>query len=224
MARVARLAPEGLGVMTGGAEPFSVLTDQLLGVETLSLLLYENPALVRHLADRVGQIVLDMVELTTALPFIDGYVLGGDLGYKTATVVSPAVLRELIFPWYRRFVDAAHRHGKIILLHSCGNLAQVMDDIVACGFDGKHSFEDAITPGLAELHARYGGRLALIGGVDVDFLCRASEAQIRQRVRDTIDRMAPGGGYILGSGNSIPEYCPVESFWAMLDEGLMYGR
>jgi uroporphyrinogen decarboxylase len=99
-----------------------------------------------------------------------------------------------------------------------------MPDLVACGYDGKHSFEDAISPGLGELHRQYGPKIALLGGVDVDFLCRAPEQEIRRRVRDTIDALAPGGGYCLGSGNSIPKYVPLENYWAMLDEGLKYGR
>jgi hypothetical protein len=39
-----------------------------------------------------------------------------------------------------------------------------------------------------------------------------------------IDNMAPNGGYMLGSGNSLADYVPIESAWAMFDEGLKYGR
>jgi len=224
MERVARLAPEGLGVMTGGPEIFMILSDHVLGLGPLALLLAEDPELLRRIVDRIGEIELGLIELVTSLPFIQGYVLAGDLGYKTGTILAPDTLREYIFPWYKRFVDAAHANGKAILLHSCGNLHRVMDDIVACGFDGKHSFEDAYAPGLYELHARYGQEICLVGGVDVDFLCRADEQAIRRRVREQIDRLGPAGGTILGSGNSIPDYCPVEHYWIMLDEGLRYGR
>lgn len=48
--------------------------------------------------------------------------------------------------------------------------------------------------------------------------------EIRKRVRDFIDTLSPGGGYCLGSGNSIPDYVPIANYWAMLDEGLKYGR
>jgi uroporphyrinogen decarboxylase len=134
------------------------------------------------------------------------------------------MLRSIFLPWHRKACETVHRHGKKIILHSCGNLAAIMDDIVACGYDGKHSFEDTIKPGLFDLHAQYGRKLALLGGVDVDFLCRASEAEIRRRVRETIAVMAPGGGYCLGSGNSIPDFVPIANYWAMLDEGLKVGR
>ena len=223
MARTATLAPEGLGVMTGGPDVFGTLFE-MLGFNTIATLLADQPDLLRETADRIGSILLEVIERTTALDCIRGFVLSGDMGFKTGTMVAPAVLRELVFPWHRRFCRTAHANGKIILFHSCGNLAAVMDGIVASGFDAKHSFEDTLDPHLLNLHAQYGRDICLIGGIDVDFLCRADEAAIRGRVREYIDRMAPDGGYILGSGNSIPDYMPIDNFRTMLDEGLRYGR
>ena len=223
MARTAKLAPEGMGVLTGGPAPFQTL-EELLGCDNLCALLHERPDFVKRVADRIGSIMLEVVELCCSLPCIEGFEVSGDLGHKTGTTISPQHLRDFILPWDREFCETAHRHHKLIILHSCGNLAAIMDDIVACGYDGKHSFEDAVKPGILALHRQYRRRLALLGGVDVDFLCRADEAAIRQRVREYIDAMAPEGGYCLGSGNSIPDRVPVASYWAMLDEGLKYGR
>ncbi|MCD6302234.1 MAG: uroporphyrinogen-III decarboxylase-like protein, partial [Anaerolineae bacterium] len=65
----------------------------------------------------------------------------------------------------------------------------------------------------------YGDRLAALGGIDVDFLCRADEEAIRRRVRNTLDACMPGGGYCLGTGNSVANYIPLENYLIMLDEG-----
>ena len=70
---------------------------------------------------------------------------------------------------------------------------------------------------------RWGDRVSLIGGIDMDFLCRASEEQVRRRVRETLDVCQPGGGYCLGTGNSVANYVPVDNYLAMLDEGRRYG-
>jgi len=223
MQRTARLAPEGLGVMTGADDVFGIMFE-ILGYTRLSMMLYENPGLFGRVADRIGRTLLEVIDLTMSLDELQGFVLAGDMGFKTGLMVSPEHLRRYTLPWHRLFCEAAHRHGKIIILHSCGNLAEIMPDIAAAGFDGKHSFEDALDPHLFDLHREYGRDICLIGGIDVDFLCRADEAAIRRRVREYIDRMAPDGGYVLGSGNSITDYCPVEHFRAMLDEGLSYGR
>ncbi len=223
MARTAALAPAGMGVLTGSNAPFELLME-LLGFENLAIMLYEQPELVQVTADRIGSIMVDVADLVCSLPFIDGYLHAGDMGHKSGTMISPDDLRKYTLPWDKKVAAAAHKHDKICLLHSCGNLYKIMPDIIDCGFDGKHSFEDAITPGLLELHAEFGDQICLIGGIDVDFLCRSDEAAIRARVREYIDKMGPNGGYILGSGNSIPDYCPMEHWWVMLDEGLRYGR
>ena len=224
MGKTAALAPPGMGVWTGGPAPFQTTMDELLGFERLAMLIYDDPPLVKAVADKVGSIMVEVIDLSCSLPFIQGFEFCGDMGHKTGTMLSPASIREFFLPWHRRACQCAHRHGKKIILHSCGNLAAIMPDLVACGYHGKHSFEDTITPGILALHRQYGGDLALLGGVDVDFICRAPEADLRRRVRDYIDTMAPNGGYCLGSGNSIPGYVPLKKYWIVLDEGLKYGR
>jgi hypothetical protein len=103
-----------------------------------------------------------------------------------------------------------------------GNLATIYDDLIEdVGIDGKHSFEDTIED-VRELKSIYGDRIALLGGIDVDFLCRASPEAIRQRVRNTLDICMPGGGYCLGTGNSVANYIPLENYLAMVDEGRRY--
>jgi uroporphyrinogen decarboxylase len=87
--------------------------------------------------------------------------------------------------------------------------------------DARHSFEDNIEDVLTA-HQRYGDRIALLGGIDVDFLCRSTEPEIRKRVKQTLDECMPGGGYCLGSGNSIANYIPVDNYLFMLDEGRRY--
>jgi uroporphyrinogen decarboxylase len=223
MQRVAKLAPEGMGIITGGLGIFQTMCD-ILGYTGLGVMIYENPELVERVAGRIGEIVLNVFDQVASAPFIDGILVSGDMGFKTGTFIAPSLLRKLIFPWHKKICDAGHRHGKIVLLHSCGNLAEVMGDIIDCGYDGKHSFEDAISPSIFDLNEKYGDRICLLGGVDVDLLCRGDEQSIRGRVRQMIDTMSPSGGYMLGSGNSIAEYVPLENYRVMLDEGLKYGR
>ena len=88
--------------------------------------------------------------------------------------------------------------------------------------DGLHSFEDTIET-VEQAKERYGHRIAVLGGIDVDFLCRASEEEIRRRVRQTIDACQPGGGFCLGTGNTVANYIPLDNYLAMIDEGRRYG-
>jgi uroporphyrinogen decarboxylase len=97
-----------------------------------------------------------------------------------------------------------------------------MDDLIAdVGIDAKHSFENAIMP-VTEFQARYGGRIGVLGGVDVDILGRGSAEQVRAEVRRINEVCHPRGRFCIGSGNSIPSYIPVPNYLAMLDEALSW--
>jgi uroporphyrinogen decarboxylase len=217
----ARVLPDGMKIL---ARTSGVLENTLwtLGFEGLSYLLADDPAVVRDTADAVGSLLLSIFQTMASMDGVGALLLGEDMGFKTATMISPAALREYVFPWHRRIVAAAHAAGKPIVLHSCGNLRQVMDDVIATGWDAKHSFEDVIQP-IAEAKELYGDRIAVLGGIDVDLLARGSEEAVRARVREVIRRCAPGGGFALGAGNSVANYVPVRNYLAMLDEGWRCG-
>ena len=87
--------------------------------------------------------------------------------------------------------------------------------------DAIHSFEDTIE-NVTDTKREYGNRLAILGGIDVDFLCRNDSAAIRERVRAILDVCQPGGGYALGTGNTVANYIPLDNYLAMLDEGRMW--
>ena len=81
-------------------------------------------------------------------------------------------------------IDQVHAAGKPFLLHSCGKIFRVMDDLIGLGIDAKHSNEDAIAP-FDEWITRYGDRIGLLGGIDVDILCQQSPQDI---VKDVVER------------------------------------
>ncbi len=212
--------PEGMCVVgSGGFAHFAEHLNWLMGYETLCYALYDQRDLVRAIADRLRSIYEVVVK--RMLEFERVKVIWGsdDMGFKTGTLISPDDLREFVLPGHQLMAEIAHAAGRPYLLHSCGNLSAIMDDLIdTVGIDGKHSFEDAIED-ICDVKRRYGDRIAVLGGIDVDFLCRADEAAIRERVRRTLDACMPGGGYCLGSGNSVANYIPVDHFLAMLDEG-----
>jgi uroporphyrinogen decarboxylase len=143
-----------------------------------------------------------------------------DWGFKTQTMLSTRQMRRLVFPWHERIVAAAHAAGRPAVLHSCGNLAPVMDDVIdGMKFDGKHSFEDNIQR-VEEAYERWGGRIALLGGIDVDFMVKRSPAEIHARAAALVARGQERGGYALGTGNSVPAYIPDEHFFAMAEAAI----
>ena len=139
-----------------------------------------------------------------------------DWGFKTQTMLPPEMLREFVFPWHKKIVQTIHKVGKPAILHSCGNLDKVMDDVINdMNYDAKHSFEDEIIS-VEDAYERWGDSIAILGGIDLDFLVRGSKEKIVKRSKGLLKQTRDRGGYALGSGNSIPPYVPFENYFAML--------
>jgi uroporphyrinogen decarboxylase len=217
------LLPDGMKVTA--TLPGGVLENLcwLMGYEPLCYALIDDPALVQAVVDEIGERELAVYRALCDFDPVGALWLNDDLGFKTQTMISPDDLRRFVFPWHKRLVDYAHDHGKLVVLHACGNVREVMEDLVEdVGIDAKHSFEDVIQP-VADFKRQYGSRIAVMGGIDVDTLARASEQEVRRYTRRAIEECAPGGGWALGSGNSVANYIPVGNFLAMLDEGRKAG-
>jgi len=210
------LLPDGMKLIV--FSPGGVLENVifLVGFESLCMLLVDDPDLMKDIFDAVGQRLVRYYEICAAYDTVGALISNDDWGFKTGTMLSPADLRRLVFPWYKRIVEAIHAAGKPAILHSCGKLDEVMDDIIEdMKFDAKHSFEDAITP-IEEAYERWGGRIAILGGIDLDFICGSSPEQIRERCKAMLAKTEKKGGYALGTGNSVPEYVPYENYLAMI--------
>jgi len=102
------------------------------------------------------------------------------------------------------------------IFHSDGNLLPVLDDLLALGMSGIHPIEPEAMD-LGEAKRRLQGRACVIGNISVDLLSSGTPAQVRDAVRQAIETAAPGGGYMISSGNSIPSYARVENVRAMVE-------
>jgi uroporphyrinogen decarboxylase len=216
--------PENMCVMgSGGFAHYAEYICWLMGYETLCVALFEQRELVAAISQRL--IEMYRVFLGRLLKYERVKIVWGsdDMGFKGGTLISPDDLREFVLPGHREMARMSHDAGRPYLLHSCGKLDMIYEDLIEdVRIDAKHSFEDTIER-VVDLKAKYGRRMALLGGIDVDFLCRSDEGAVRKRVRETLDVCMPGGGYVLGTGNSVANYIPVENYLAMLDEGRRWG-
>jgi len=191
----------------------------LMGFQSFSYALFDEPDLIKAIVEKVGEVTVATARHAASIDNVGMLFLGDDMGYSGGTLVSPAVLRKYIFPYHKRLAEAAHAAGKIMTLHSCGNLEKIMDEVIDNGFDAKQSFEDKIIP-IEDAYRRWGDRIAVAGGLDMDLLARGTEEQVRRRTRDVLAACASQGtGYCLGTGNTVANYIPRQNYLAMLDEG-----
>lgn len=216
LAKAEPYIPEGMkAVMVG---PGGVLENiiGIMGYDNLCLQVHENPGLVSDVAENVGKRLARYYELATEYNLIGAAFGNDDWGFNTQTMLSPKHMREYIFPWHKKIVEAVHSRGKPCILHSCGNPVEVMDDVVDdIKYDGRHSYEDNIMP-VEDFYEKYHDRIAVIGGIDVDFITTKTPEEVKERSRKMLERTASRGGYALGTGNSVPEYIPHDNYLAML--------
>ncbi len=214
--RIAPDLPDGMKLAVMG--PGGVLENviDLVGYEALCFMLVDDPKLVRDIFAEVGKRIDRYYEIAATYDTVGVLISNDDWGFNSQTMLAPEDMRRLVFPWHEEIVSTIHRAGKPAILHSCGNLSAVMDDLIdGIGYDGKHSYEDKIKP-VEEAYEEWGHRIAILGGIDLDFLCRETPENIKKRSTALLERTASRGGYALGSGNSIPEYVPVENYRAMI--------
>jgi uroporphyrinogen decarboxylase len=216
-----RNLPDDMCIYAGCHSVFEEVT-WLMGYESLCMALYDQPDLVDAMFARIGALFYAVAQILVQVPRVEILFGGDDMGFNTQTMISAQALVEKSLPWHRKMAALAHAHDRVYLLHACGNLAEIMEPLIEdVKLDGKHSFEDNIQT-VTEAKRLYGNRIALIGGIDMDLMCRGSEDQIRRRVREVLDVCQPGGGYCLGSGNTVANYLPLQNYLAMLDEGRRY--
>lgn len=218
-----RLLPKGLGVIGQYGDIFT-LTWELMGFEAFSYALVDNVELVEAVWNKIGEINLWMFEKMASYDFVGALWYSDDVAYRTGLLVSPKVLRQYHFPWLKKIGDLAKARGIPFLYHTDGVLWDVMEDIIACGVNALHPIEPQAMD-IREVKKRYGDRLCLMGNLDLSGpLGRGTPEEVEEEVKRLLREVAPGGGYCLGSGNSVPDYIPYENYIAMTQACLKYGR
>lgn len=196
----------------------------LMGYETLCFALGDQRDLVAAILRRLVDLYRGVLERMLQFDRVKIVVANDDMGFKTGPLIGPDDLREFVLPAHRLMAKMCHAAGRPYVLHSCGNLSLIMEDLIGdVRIDAKHSYEDVILE-VSEAKRLYGDRIAVFGGIDMDFITRRSARDVRARVRRTLESCMPGGGYCLGTGNTVANYVPVDNYLAMLDEGRKFGR
>lgn len=212
---IEKLLVGNMKVMVSG--PGGVLENviDIVGYDNLCIMIYENPELVQAIFDKIGGEIVKYYQRSAQYNSVGMIMSNDDWGFNTQTMLSPSDMRKYVFPWHKKIVECVHKQGKPVVLHSCGYMGEIMEDIIEdMKYDAKHSFEDNIFS-VEDSYKLWGKRIAILGGIDLDFLIRRPECEIVARANKLFELAEENGGYALGSGNSIPSYVPNEKYFAM---------
>jgi hypothetical protein len=215
---VDRFGDSGLAIFAG-MRTGMMNTIFSMGLVEFSMALYKNVKLIETILDRYIEWNIEVAEgLTDA--GVDFLVCYDDIAFNTGPFFSPKVFQEIFLPRMKRFA------GTLTLpwvFHSDGNLGVLFDDIVSMGMNGFNPFQPDVMD-IFKYKKAYGDRLCLWGNVDLKYtLSEGTEAEVENEVKEKIKALAPGGGYILATANSITDFCKVENILAMVRAKETYG-
>lgn len=212
---VKKLLPEGMGVIGQYGDIFT-MTWEMMGFESFSIALFENPDLIQTLNNTLGELVISMFEYFAQSDTVDAIWYSDDIAFQQGLLISPAFLEVYFFPWLQKIGEIAKKSNKPFIYHTDGILYDVFDRIIECGVDAIHPIEPKAM-NIVDVKEKYGSELCLIGNIDVDLLARGSSEDIRKAVFFNIENVGANGGYCVGSGNSIPDYINFENYLCMLN-------
>lgn len=214
--------PDDMCIVSGSMSHFCELLTWLMGYESFCYALYDQRDLINAIVKKLIEIHSVMLEQYLSFDRLKIVFASDDLGFKGGLLFSADDMTNLVLKPHKLMAEITQASGRLYLLHACGKLDEIIDFLTdEVKIDGKHSFEDT-KEDVRRVKKTYGGKTSLIGGIDVDFLCRAEEDEIRRRTRETLDICLPGGGYCLGTGNSVANYIPLDNYLVMVDEGRLY--
>jgi uroporphyrinogen-III decarboxylase len=182
-----------------------------MGYETFSFMLYED----REFIENVLALYLDFnKKFITNLESVgfDFLWVFDDIAFRSGPLFSPRVWDDV----FLNPVSKVTRNIKIPwIYHSDGNLIPILERLLPLGMNGIHPLEPG-TMDVNYLKTLYGKKLCLVGNIDINStLSSGSPEEVDREVKERIEQLGPGGGYIISDSNSVPYFCKAENIIAM---------
>lgn len=200
-------------------------TRAVMGDEITLMAMAEDPDWIidvsRTFTDQV-LMNLDAVMATGIQP--DGLWVYGDMAFKTSTMCSPDMYKELIWPDHKRLADWAHAHRMKLIFHTDGDVNRVMDLYIEAGFDCLQPLEAKANMDLRKLCPKYGERMAFFGNIDVMKLATNQLEVIEQEIVSKFEAGKRTRGYVYHSDHSVPPQVSWETYRRVIEYVERYGN
>lgn len=142
---------------------------------------------------------------------------GYDFGMNSGTIMSPAAIRDIFLPFMRMVNQEIAKYGMIPFFHCCGNIWDIMNDLVISGYKGYQSIQESAGMDTKMLKEKFGKDLTLWTGVQCETLVAGSIEDTVREVRENLKYLMPGGGFIFGSTNSVQYGAKTDNYLKALE-------
>ena len=198
----------------------SASTFESMGLDVFSLMIFDDPDLVKEIHRRFSEWSARVVQHLNKMDF-DFTWANDDHADNKAPWVNMEMYEEFMKPSQ---MLVAKEIRKPWIFHSDGNLFPILDGLLTLGMNAVHPVQPAAMD-INDLKARYGDRVCIVGNIDLDYtLTRGTPEETEAEVKDRIEKVGKGGGYMISSANSITDYCKVENVRAMSRAVKKYGK
>ncbi len=218
---IKEILPEKMKVVALSGKIFT-LTWMLMGFNNFATKLIIEEDLVADVFRKVAEIQFKCLEEIFKMSHVGAVWLVDDLAFGSGPMISPEAFRKHVFPWYKEIAKRCHENDILVFQHTDGDLTELMSDIIDIGTDLLHPI-DPTCMDIAKVKEEFGDRLALAGNVANELLRSGTPIEIEERVKYLIKHVAPGGGYMVCSGNSVAEWSKFENYMAMRAAAFRYG-
>jgi uroporphyrinogen decarboxylase len=189
----------------------------LRGMQEVLMDLYTNEAEILRLLDHLTEYHLELIRYWGEIG-ADALFLGDDWGSQRAMMISADMWRRLFRPHYVRLFDEIHRCGMDVIYHSCGNVMDIIPDLIDIGADVLDPIQP-VAMDARDVARKFGGKIAFYGGVNTQELARYTPQQTKDEVRRLIDTLgAPfGNAYMIGPANVLTPEVPLANIVALCE-------
>ncbi|MCL5985573.1 MAG: hypothetical protein M1371_03305 [Actinobacteria bacterium] len=197
----------------------------LRGKKELIYDFYDNPDFVEVLFDKVMEYHLIAGDRLIELG-VDVIWAGDDVGNQSSMEISPELWRKLLKPRYAFMFEHWRKRNRNIKIafHSDGYIEPIIDDFIEIGLDILNPVQP-LSMNPAEIKKKYGRNLSFWGTVDVQYVMPLGSAKdVINEVRERINTMAPGGGFILCTAHAVqPSNRAIDNIFAYYWAAEKYG-
>lgn len=188
----------------------------LRGMENLLMDFYLEPSFVEALLEAILDYNMKVIDVAVEYD-IDGFYFGDDYGQQTGLLMSPETWRRFIKPGLARMFERIKGAGKVTALHSCGYIEAILGDLIDIGLDIYQTLQPEVYD-IEKIKREYGMDLTFWGGISTQqLLPYAKPHDLKKAVRDIIDKLSVGGGYIASPTHQVPADVPPENILALVE-------